>query len=108
MRCFDTCICWEMTTIDLTVTTLCVSVVSKFRINSLSTCQVHNLYTFIMIQTVKNLPAMWVQFLGWEDRRWRRDCLETVIHASIPSGRTPRTEEPDRPQSAGSQRVGHG
>ena len=29
---------------------------------------------------------MWVQFLGWEDRRWRRDCLETVIHARIPLG----------------------
>ena len=90
-----------------------MSTVSVFRINSLSTGQVHNLYTVIMTQMVKNLPAMretWVQFLGWEDRRWRRDSLQKgmVIHASILLGRTPWTEEPGGPQSMGSRRVGHG
>ena len=90
-----------------------MSTVSAFRINSLSTGQVHNLYTVIMTQMVKNLPAMqetWVQFLGWEDCRWRRDCLQKgmVIHGSILLGRTPWTEESGRPQSMGSRRVGHG
>ena len=52
-------------------------------------------------QTVKNLPAMWetqVQSLSWEDP------LEKgmAIHSSIPW-----TEEPDKLQFMGSQRVKH-
>ena len=61
---------------------------------------------FPVAQMVKNLPAMqetWVQFLGWEDP------LEKgiAIHSSTLAWKIPRTEEPDRPQSTGSQRVGH-
>ena len=58
-----------------------------------------------MVQTVKNLPAMqetWVQSLGQEDP------LEKgmATHSSILVWRIPWTEEPDRLQSMGSQRVG--
>ena len=60
----------------------------------------------LVAQTVKNLPAMqeiWVQSLGQEDP------LEKgmATHSSILSWRIPWTEEPGRPQSMGSQRVGH-
>ena len=56
---------------------------------------------------VKNLPAMqelhktWVPSLGWEDP------LEegTAIHSSFLAWRIPWTEEPDRLQSIGLQRV---
>ena len=56
---------------------------------------------------VKNLPAMqktWVLSLGQEDP------LEKgmATHSSILAWRLPRTEEPGRLQSMGSQRVGHG
>ena len=59
-----------------------------------------------MVQTVKNLPAMqetWVQSLGQEDP------LEKgmATHSSILVWRIPWTEEPDRLQFMGSQRVGH-
>ena len=58
---------------------------------------------------VKNLTAMQemeetqVRYLG------REDPLEEGIapHSSILAWRTPRTEEPGRLQSVGSQRVGH-
>ena len=55
---------------------------------------------------VKNLPAVqeiWVQSLG------REDLLENEMatHSSILGWRIPQTEEPDRLQSMGSQRVGH-
>ena len=55
---------------------------------------------------VKNLPAMQemqVQSLGWEDP------LEKgmATHSSILAWRIPWTEEPDRLQSIGLQRVGH-
>ena len=55
---------------------------------------------------VKNLPEMqetWVQFLG------REDPLEKgmTTHSSIPTQRTPCTEEPGGPQSKGFQRVRH-
>ena len=55
---------------------------------------------------VKNLPAMWkiqVQFLGLEDPLEK----EMAIHSSTLAWKIPRTEEPDRLQSMGSQRVGH-
>ena len=59
-----------------------------------------------MAQMVKNLPAMQetkVQSLGLEDP------LEKgmATHSSILAQRSPRTEEPDKLQSTGSQRVRH-
>ena len=53
---------------------------------------------------VENPPAMWetwVRFLGWEDP------LEEgmATHSSILAWRSPWTEEPDRLQPIGSQRV---
>ena len=55
---------------------------------------------------VKNLPAVqeiWVQSLGREDLLEK----EMATHSSILGWRIPQTEEPDRLQSMGSQRVGH-
>ena len=60
-----------------------------------------------MAQTVKRLPAMqetWVRSLG------RKDPLEKEMatHTSTLAWKIPRTEEPARLQSMGSQRVRHG
>ena len=60
-----------------------------------------------MAQTVKCLPAMWgtrVQFLSR-----REDPLEKemAVHSSTLAWKIPWTEEPDRLQSMGSQRVRH-
>ena len=60
----------------------------------------------LVAQKVKRLPAMWetwVRFLG------REDSLEKdmAIHSSTLAWKIPWTEEPDRLQSMGSQRVGH-
>ena len=58
---------------------------------------------------VKNLPViqetqeMWVRSLGWEDPLEK----EMATHSSILAWRILWTEEPDRLQSMGSQRVGH-
>ena len=55
---------------------------------------------------VKNPPAaqeIWVQSLGLEDLLEK----EMATHSSILGWRIPQTEEPDRLQSMGSQRVGH-
>ena len=55
---------------------------------------------------VKNPPAMqetWVQSLGWEDPLKKG----MATHSSILEWRIPWTEEPDRLQSMGSQRVKH-
>ena len=55
---------------------------------------------------VKNLPANTedqVLSLGQEDLLEE----ETATHSSILAWRIPWTEEPDRLQSIGSQRVGH-
>ena len=55
---------------------------------------------------VKRLPAMretWVRFLGREDPLEK----EMAIHSSTLAWKIPWTEEPDRLQSMGSQRVGH-
>ena len=65
-----------------------------------------SLWASLVAQTVKNLPAVqetWVQPLGWEDP------LEKgmAAHASILAWKIPWSEEPDRLQSMGSQRVGH-
>ena len=60
----------------------------------------------LLAQTVKNPPAKWetwVRSLGWED------SLEEgmATHSSVLAWRIPRTEEPGRLQSMGSQRVRH-
>ena len=60
----------------------------------------------LVAQMVKHLPAMretWVRFLGWEDPLEK----EMAIHSSTLAWKIPWTEEPDRLQSMGSQRVGH-
>ena len=60
----------------------------------------------LVAQMVKNLPAMGetqVQSLGWGDPLEKK----MAIHSSILAWRTPWTEEPDRLQSMGSQRVGY-
>ena len=54
----------------------------------------------------KNLPAvheMWVRSLGLKDSLEK----EMTNYSSILAMRIPWTEEPDRLQSMGSQRVGH-
>ena len=59
-----------------------------------------------MAQTVKRLstmPEIWVQSLGREDPLEK----EMAIHSSTIAWKIPWTEEPDRLQSMGSQRVGH-
>ena len=60
----------------------------------------------LVAQMVKRPPAMretWVRSLGWEDP------LEKgmATHSSLLAWRIPWTEDPDRLQSMGSQRVGH-
>ena len=58
-------------------------------------------------QLVKSPPAMQetqVQSLGGEDPLEK----EMATHSSILAWKLPWTEEPDRLQSMGSQRVGHG
>ena len=59
-----------------------------------------------MAQTAKSLSAMqetWVRSLGWEDPLEK----EMAAHSSTLAWEIPWTEEPDRLQSMGSQRVGH-
>ena len=56
----------------------------------------------MVAQMVKRLPAMretWVRFLGQEDPLEK----EMAIHSSTLAWKIPWTEEPDRPQSVGSQ-----
>ena len=60
----------------------------------------------LVAQMVKRLPAMretQVRFLGREDPLEK----EMAIHSSTLAWKIPWTEEPDRLQSMGSQRVGH-
>ena len=60
----------------------------------------------LVAQTVKRLPAMWetrVRFLDQEDPLEK----EMAIHSSTLAWKIQWTEEPDRLQSMGSQRVGH-
>ena len=64
----------------------------------------HGLSASLVVQTVKNPPAMWetwVQSLGWGEP------LEEgmATHSSILGWRIPWTEEPGGLQSTGSQRV---
>ena len=61
---------------------------------------------FPIVQMVKNLPVMqetWVPSLGQEDPLEK----EMATHSSVLAWRIPWTEEAGRPQSMGSQRVGH-
>ena len=56
----------------------------------------------LIAKLVKNLPEvqeMGVRFLGWEDPLEK----EMATHSSIITWRIPRTEEPGRLQSMGSQ-----
>ena len=60
----------------------------------------------LVAQMVKRLPVMQetrVQFLGQKDPLEK----EMTIHSSILAWKIPWTEEPDRLQSMGLQRVGH-
>ena len=60
-----------------------------------------------MAQLVKNQPAVWetwIRSLGWEDPLEK----EMATHSSILDWRISWTEVPDRLQSMGLQRVGHG
>ena len=62
--------------------------------------------TSLVAQMVKCLPTMWetqVRSLGLEDPLEK----EMAIHSSTIAGKIPRTEEPGRLQSMGSQIVGH-
>ena len=57
---------------------------------------------FLVIQMVKNLPAVqetWVQSLGWDDP-WKKGM---GTHSSILAWRIPWTEEPGGLQSTGLQ-----
>ena len=60
----------------------------------------------LVAQMVKNPPAMqetWVRYLGREAPLEN----EMATHSGILAWETPWTEEPNRLQSMGSQRVGH-
>ena len=60
----------------------------------------------LVAQTIKCLSAMQetqVRSLGWEDPLEK----ETAAHSSILAWNIPRTAEPGRLLSMGSQRVGH-
>ena len=60
----------------------------------------------LVAQMVKRLPAVQetlVRSLGWEDPQEK----EMATHSSTLAWKIPRTEEPGRLQSIGSQRVGH-
>ena len=62
--------------------------------------------TSLVAQMVKRLSTMretWVRFLGGEDPLEK----EMAIYSSTIAWKIPWTEEPRRPQSTGSQRVGH-
>ena len=59
-----------------------------------------------MAQRLKHLPEMQetrVHSLGWEDPLEK----EMATHSSTLAWRIPWSEEPDRLESMGSQRVGH-
>ena len=94
-----------------------ISLLSKglSRVFSSTTVQKHQFFgaqpfllsrTSLVAQMVKRLSTMWetrVQALGWEDPLEK----EMAIHSSTIAWKIPRTEEPARLQSMGSQRVGH-
>ena len=60
----------------------------------------HTYGASLVVQTIKNLPAMqktWVPSLGGEDPLEKR----TTTHSSLPAWRIPWTEGPGRLQSMG-------
>ena len=64
------------------------------------------IWTSLVAQTVKHLSTMRetrVRSLGWADPLEK----EMAIHFRTIAWKIPWTEEPDRLQSMGSQRVGH-
>ena len=71
----------------------------------LASCEIGQyLWTSLVAQMIKILHAMqdiWVQSLGQEDPLEK----EMATHSSILAWIIPRTEEPGRLQSTGSQRV---
>ena len=78
--------------------------------NTWSLCDLQTTQKFpgasLVAQMVKRLPAVWetgVQFLGWEDPLEK----EMAIHSSTLAWKIPWTEEPDKLQSMGLQRVRH-
>ena len=83
---------------------------TRYRVSSSFTVLKENVYldvitASLVVQSVKNLSAMretWVPSLGWEDPLVKG----VTTHSSILAWRIPWTEEPGRPQSMGSQRVG--
>ena len=65
-----------------------------------------NIGASLVAQLVKNLSAVqetWVRSLGWGDPLEK----EMATHSRILAWKISWTEEPGRPQSMGSQRVGH-
>ena len=56
-----------------------------------------------MVRRLRTMRETRVQFLDWEDLLEK----EMATHSSILAWRIPWTEEPDRLQSMGLQRVGH-
>ena len=56
-----------------------------------------------MVKCLTIMRETWVQSMGWEDLLEK----EMATHSSILAYKIPWTEEPDRLQSIGSQRVGH-
>ena len=92
--------CWTLKAVQVTQSSL------RF---SFLVCKIEGSNTsfrgYYLAQTVKRLPAMQetrVRFLGRED-----PLKEMAIHSSTLAWKIPWTEEPDRLQSTGSQRVGH-
>ena len=56
-----------------------------------------------MVRTPSAMQKTQFQSLGWEDPLEK----EMAIHSSILAWEIPWTEEPGRPESMGSQKVGH-
>ena len=56
-----------------------------------------------MVKCLSTVQETRVQALAWEDPLEK----EMAIHSSTIAWKIPWTEEPGRPQSMGSQRVGH-
>ena len=66
----------------------------------------HKVGASLVARMVKRLPGMhktWVWPLGWEDPLEKK----TATHSRTLAWKIRWTEEPDRLQSTGSQRVGH-
>ena len=106
---FDTCInagTWIMSDCYIKGTFLWTGRWKWININWIFALCYYQYRASLLAQTIKHLPAMWktrVWFLGWEDPLEK----EMAIHSSNLAWKIPWTEEPDRLQSMGSQKVGH-